>query len=71
MELTIDLLELIIKLLEQTNEAPSFACDPSCLDASLIHSVSFTESGVFELLELTVGAVLTKLLMLHVIQLRA
>ena len=48
---------------------PSVAYDPPCLEASLSHNVSFTESRVFELLELTFGAILRKLLMLHVIQL--
>ena len=64
-------MELIIELLEQTNEAPtpSVACVPLCLGVSLSHNVSFTESEVFELLELTIGAILRKLLMLHVIQL--
>ena len=52
-------MELIIELLEQTNEAPtpSVACVPLCLGVSLSHNVSFTESGVFEQLELTIGAV--------------
>ena len=36
---------------------PSVAYDPPCLEASLSHNVSFTESGVFEQLELTIGAV--------------
>ena len=54
----IELLEQIIELLEQRNEA----CDPP----GFSHLVPFRESEGLELLELIISALLMKLLMLHV-----